>query len=514
MIEEKYIVGIDAGTSVIKAVLFNLEGKEIDKHSISIDTESPKLNWVEEDMCVIWDNVKKCIKAITNNTNKDRILGIGITAQGDGTWLINKNGNPVRKGICWCDGRSAKIINEWYKNDTAKDAFKICGTAINTGTQCAQLKWLEDNEPESLENSQIIFHAKDWIFYKLTGEITTDETDESLPMLNMETRQYDKELFDIFGLSRYREKFPEVKKCSKNSARINSELVDELNLQTSTIVSSGPMDVSACALGLGAINEGQACSILGTAGIHEVVMSSPELKPELVGMTICHCKENSWIRIIASMTATPNLEWFKEQIGNELVLEAKNKDLDIYELIDEKIKNTQPGSRGIIYHPYLFPGGERGPFVNPNARASFTGLNLNHTTNDLLRSVFEGVAFAMRDCYSNVPIKINEIRLSGGGAKSEAWCQIFSDILNKKIILTEGEELGAKGAALNCGVSIGVYDSYAVKRTVKEKKSFCPEENNRLMYDKLFNLYRVTYKKLMDTWKMRANIMEEYKLNE
>lgn len=131
---------------------------------------------------------------------KREIDAIGITSTGDGTWMIDKRGNPVRGGILWCDGRAGKVVDRLHAQGIARQAFDICGTSVFTGSQAAQLLWLRENEPESLEKAHVVFHAKDWLFYKLTGLITSDETDESLTMLRMTSRQYDPELFRIFGI--------------------------------------------------------------------------------------------------------------------------------------------------------------------------------------------------------------------------------------------------------------------------------------------------------------------------
>ncbi|MCR4425592.1 MAG: carbohydrate kinase [Firmicutes bacterium] len=508
MAKGKYIMGIDAGTSVTKAVLFDLDGREIKSHGIPTKILSPAFNWVEVDMNELWEWVRTCIRTLAQSVEPGSIIGIGITAQGDGTWMIDRNGESVRPGICWCDGRASEEIATWHADGTADAAFEICGTSVFTGSQSAQVRWLEKHEPESLQRAQVIFHCKDWLFYKLTGVTSTDETDESLPLLNMSTRQYDRRLFELYGIQKYMDKYPEVRPCPQNFAEIRPEVARDLGLSGDVVVASGPMDVSACALGVGAIENGQACTIMGTAAIHEVVMDSPLLEPKMMGMTLCHCDESRWIRLMAAMAGTPNLEWFFREMGGQIVSDARNAGHDVYDHAAAIIDSVPVGSEGVVFHPYLFPGGERAPFVKPSARASFTGISLNHGNHHLLRAVYEGIAMAMLDCYKHMPIPVAEVNLCGGGAKSRAWCQIFADALGADVVITEGEELGALGAAINCGVATGVYPSFseAVKRTVRTARRHHPDPEKKPLYEGLYELYRLTYKQLWDTWDLRARL--------
>jgi sugar (pentulose or hexulose) kinase len=435
--------------------------------------------------------------------------GIGITSTGDGTWIIDKGGNPVRGGILWCDGRAGKVVDRLHSQGTAQQAFEICGTSVFTGSQAPQLLWLRENEPESLRKAHVIFHAKDWLFYKLTGLVTSDETDESLTMLRMSSRQYDPELFRIFGIEDLFPLFPPLKPTAENVGTLLPEVAAELDLPPQLAVGSGPMDVAACALGTGAIEHGQASSILGTAGIHQVIMEEPILIPRMVGMTLCHGVEGRWIRMLAAMTATPNLEWFLKELGTGFSLQAREAGRDLYEYLEKLVESIPAGSDGVIFHPYLFPGGERGPFVKPTARASFSGLNLNHTGKHLLRAVYEGVAFATLDCYRNMPIAPKVVFLSGGGAKSPVWCQIVADCLGITVSVQEGSQFGAKGAAMNVGIAIGEYKNAqdGVAQSVRTARLYQPDRSNTRLYHQLYEIYKQTAERQMDLWDRRSEIL-------
>jgi sugar (pentulose or hexulose) kinase len=271
------------------------------------------------------------------------------------------------------------------------------------------------------------------------------------------------------------------------------------------------MDVAACALGTGAIEHGQASSVLGTAGIHQVVMREPLIEPKMVGMTLCHGVKDRWLRMLAAMTATPNLDWFLSELGGSLNGREAGPGENKYQLIESLVAAVPAGSDGVIFHPYLFPGGERGPFVKPTARASFTGLSLDHSRRHLLRAIYEGVAFATLDCYRHMPIDPQVVCLSGGGAKSEVWCQILADCLGKPIRVPAGSQFGAKGAALNAGVAAGFYPSAqeGVKRSVKMVRFYEPDAANARLYRELYQVYQQTAERQMDLWDLRASILSQ-----
>lgn len=508
---EKYIIGIDSGTSGIKAVLFNMSGKEVVGHGYALNAICQKENWYEEDMLEIWDKAKKSIKAITMQYPKESIVGIGITAQGDGLWLIDEKGDPIQNGCCFCDGRAGEFFDEWEKNGTIERVFKISGTRLFTGNQNAIVKWMDKYNPESLEKAKYILHLKDYLFFKLTGEITTDSTDQSLVYLNMETLEYDDRLFREFGLEKYKKKYPPIKSSKDNAAKISSGIANELGLSLDTLVTSGPMDVAACALGSGVIEKAQCCSIIGTAALHEMVIDKPCSDQIVAGMTVTHAVEGKWLRLMASLAGAPNLEWVIDTFGKDLYQTAEKEGLSVYEYIEKLIQQVPIGSRGIIYHPYLLAGGERAPFVNPYARASFTGLSSGHTLADILRACYEGVAYAMLDCYSHMPLSVAKITVCGGGAKSGLWCQMFSDVLGKTIVTVKGEELGAKGAAMNNAVVQGFFKDYeqAVANTVEADSFFEPDLNKTKEYSKFYNLYKHTYEALESSWRIREKALND-----
>lgn len=508
---EKYFIGIDSGTSGIKAVLFDLKGNELGQKSFPLKGIFPREDMYEEDMLEIWDKAVKCVKAVTEAFPDKEVVGIGITAQGDGLWMVDENMEPVRNGCCFCDGRAAKIVDRWVEDGTCDKLFEITGTRIFTGNQNGIVKWMEEHEPENLDRSRWLLHLKDYLFYRFTGKITTDATDQSLIFLDQNKRDYLDETFKICGIEKYKDKYPPVLSAKENAFPVQKELAKELGLGENVIVTSGPMDVSACALGSGVVENGHCCSIIGTAALHEMVIDKPLQDNIKAGMTVCHVMEDRWLRLMASLAGTPNLEWMLDNFGGTLKQQAAEKNMNIYDYMEKLIETVPIGSRGVMYHPYLLAGGERAPFTDSRARASYTGISVRHIIVDVVRATYEGVAFAMLDCYQHMPQEIKQVTLCGGGAKSPGWSQMFADILGSKIVTIKGNELGAKGVILNNAVVQGFYKDYkeAVDATVEIKKVYEPDMKKHEEYMKFYPLYKKTYEQLKETWKLRSSLVGE-----
>ena len=508
---EKYIIGIDSGTTGIKAVLFDTQGKEIAKKGIALQGYFPEENQYEEDMLEIWDSAMTCVKDVAGKVDASYIIGLGITAQGDGLWMVDEEGEPVRRGCCFCDGRAAEFVDEWVEDGTCEKLLKACGTWIFTGNQNGIVRWMEKYEKESLDKSRWLLHLKDYLFFKFTGEITSDATDQSLILLDQKKRDYLDEAFTLCGIDKYKDKYPPIKSAKENAFKILPQVAESVGLTDDVLITSGPMDVGACALGSGVIEKGHCCSIMGTAALHEMVIDEPLMDDIPSGMTVAHVMEGRWLRLMSSFAGTPNLEWCLKTLGSKVKEDAAAAGKDVYAYMEDMIKEVPIGSNGVMYHPYLLAGGERAPFTDSRARASYTGLNVRNTLADVVRATYEGVAFAMLDCYQHMPLPIDQITICGGGANSSAWCQMFADALGSRIVTVEGEELGARGVAINNAVVQGIFPSYqdAVEKIVKIKKVYEPDMKNHEKYMKFYKLYTAGYENMQKMWKTRAKIMKE-----
>lgn len=507
------LLGIDAGTSLVKTVVFDEDGQEIGLSRERVPIETARQDWAEQDMDLVWRSVKKTIANCLNDHGipASDIGGVGIAGQGDGCRLIDRHLKPVRKAILWTDGRAGEIVRQWEREAVALSGFHICGSAIFSGAPAAIIEWLRRNEPDSLRKAAHFLFAKDWVKLKLTGRIVTDPSDASRAPFDIRKRDYSQDLFEMLGLSPYFELFPRVSETTEIIGEVTREAADETGLRAGTPVMNGMIDVVACGVGVGAVNHGQAYSIIGTTCFNGVIMDEVDLKPAGVGMTLAYAFDNQILRSMPSLAGTPNLDWFIDHFCPHEKEKAERERTDLYGLLEEEIRRVPVGCEGIIYHPYINPGGERAPFVKPSAAAQFFGLSLKHSRWHLLRSVYEGVALSMLDCFDHIPVSVSNLMVCGGGAESSLWCQIVSDVTGKTVSVPKGSEFGALGASITIGLATGIYTDKgeAVRRTVSVEATFQPNMENHQKYRELYRLYKSLYQHVWDDWDTRAEILNQ-----
>lgn len=509
----KYFIGIDAGTSLVKSVLFDISGNEVYVSKQKTEVLTPRPDWSEQDMNSVYIAAIRTLNdlMVNSDVSKNDIIAIGLTAQGDGCWMIDKNGEPVRNAILWSDGRAGSIVKKWQKDGTNEKAYGICGSALFPGASGAILRWLKENEPENAERIAYAFYCKDWLRYKLTGDISTDESDASLPFFDIVKRKYSEKTLSLYGIEEMRKILPEVIPSYKAISYIKDDIAELTGLRKGTPFVTGPFDVVSTAIGVDAVQSGIGCSIIGTTCFNEISMDVPDTSPLNVGMTIAHGVPGKWMRALGAMNGTPNLDWFIDQIAESQKDAAKILGINLYKYFEEKIKNIPIGSNGVIYHPYISPGGERAPFVKPTAKAQFMGICLDNTKFDMLRAVYEGVAMEMLDCYKNMPGEISEIHLSGGGASSDYWCQMFSDATGKDIKIPSGSEFGAKGAIINASVVTKLFGNFdeAIRNMVKFERHYQPDMFKHEKYEKLYSLYKEVYTNVWEVWDKLSYTMKD-----
>ncbi len=506
---EKYLLGIDAGTSVVKSVVFDFNGREVALSRQRVPVETPMPGWAEQDMEKVWEAVKKTIaeSMMKANIPSSSIAAIGVTGQGDGCRLLDKNFKPIRPSILWLDGRAGEIVTKWEKEGINEESFRISGSAVFPGTAVPIIKWLELNEPQRLKKASYFLYAKDWIKFKLTGKICTDPSDISRGPIDLKKVTYSEELFDLFTISKYRSLFPEIIHSDKIIGKTTRKASEECGLRIGIPVTSGMIDVVANPVGLGVLQDGQAYSIIGTTCFNAILSSDIIFNPPGVGMNFAYTLPGKFIRAVPSMAGTPNLDWFTDNFCHE---EKKEGERHLYRVIEEKVRNIPVGSEGVIYHPYINPGGERAPFVKSSVKAQFFGIGLHHTRWHLLRAVYEGVALSMLDCFKHIPIEVFELRLSGGGAKSPLWSQIFSDAIGKVVKIPAVSELGTFGSVIVAGTAVGLYPGVeeAAKKLVKFSHICTPDMNNHRKYLKIYELYKKIYQSLWDSWNERYDLIK------
>lgn len=495
----KYILGIDAGTSNIKAVLFDEYGTEADVFRLESKTINKDGNRVEQNMNLVWENVIACVKKAVESgaADKEEIAGIGITGQGEGCWLIDESGEPVQNAILWCDGRAVDEVKEITVNNSEIGKFyhKNTGTPPLPGNQMILLKWMANNRKEVLERSYKLLFCKDWVRYKMTGKINAELTDSLTSLLDVQSESIAEDLMKRLGIAEYREYLPDPLRSDSIVGSITDSFAEETGLNKGTPVIAGALDTSATAVGLGAIHEKDVCVILGTTCASEVVVRKAACNFGAENTRYeKHPLDDLFVELQPTLNGTPNIDWMLENI-------ALTKD---FKEIDSMIREVPVGCEGVIYHPYLSVAGERAPFYHPYARAGFFGISQVTRREHLIRAVYEGISLSIKDCLKTVD-KSGTVFLAGGGAKSPVWAQMIADVIGMKVMIPEGKELGAKGVALMAGVSLGLYKNYddAIKKSCIFKETYEPNEINVKKYNLVYELYEQVRMVNQELWDLR-----------
>jgi sugar (pentulose or hexulose) kinase len=506
---EHYLLGIDAGTSVIKSVLFDLRGAEVAVSRRESPVEHPHPNWSEADMEQVWALTLETVREVASEGAGEKVVGIGITGTCCGAWLVDGEGRPVRPAILWNDGRASDILAEWQRSGLMSRIFAISGNAPFPGYTLPVLAWLRRHEPRSLDRARWLLFTKDWIRFKLTGEIANEESDCSYMPFDIAARSFSQELFDIVGIRECGRLLPRMLKGYELGGRVLPEISEITGLPEGTPVVAGLVDVVASTLGAGACRPGQACSIVGTSSLNSLVSSRPLMTPPDVGVQAVMPGGN-WLRSLVNTSGTLNIDWMRDVFAAPERARAEQEGTDLFDLIEETIKEVPIGSGGVMYHPYINTAGVVSPFVNAAARAQFFGIGVTTTRADLMRAVYEGVALSMLDAYENMPEQCEEVLLSGGGARSRLWAQMFADATGKRIEVAEGSEFGARGAAMMAGIGAGVYrDVEEAASIARVARSHDPDPEAHSQYRELYTLYRDLYRQLGDAWWLRHRIMQD-----
>lgn len=508
---DQYIVGVDAGTSVVKGVVFDLGGNEISRADRQVPIHNPQTHTAEEDMHQVWVAAAEVFKEILEHARggmgvePSQIIGVSVTGQGDGSWMIDGDGRPVGPAILWTDGRAGDIIDRWYADGTVSRQFNVTGCGPYAGSTCALLRWRLENQPELVGGGAKNLWCKDWIEYNLTGDVSTDPSDASLMGIDVRTRDWSNKALDIFGLREGADWLPRLRAPTELCGEVTHHAAIATGLREGTPVYKGQVDITASSLGVGVARPGDAMAVIGTAGIVTVATNDVEsaFEPKDVGWVIPH-SPSTWIRSLGMSCGTPNVDWFLREFGDPLRAEtaARTDQCSIWNVIDEHLVHVPVGSGGIIFHGYLAPGGERAPFVRPSARGSFNGITGAHDRLHILRAIYEGICFGIRDCLDSIPVEVGTVHLAGGGAASPVWSQMFADVLGRKVAIPAGTEFGAKGAAIAAGVGAGAFGSYeeGVDATVTIAREHEPNPANTELYDEFFACYRALRESTMQHW--------------
>ncbi|MFV0430543.1 MAG: FGGY-family carbohydrate kinase, partial [Alphaproteobacteria bacterium] len=383
------------------------------------------------------------------------IKAIGVSAVMMGVWPLGKDGKLVRNPILWNDARAQNEIDNLQKENPYlfEDLFAYSGSIMQTGCTLPVLLWLKNHEPENLEKTQYIFCAKDYIRFRLTGQINTEISEAVIAPGNAQTGKFEPAVFELLDIIGLEDKFLEPKASTELAGGLTADASKSLGLMANTAVAIGAGDVVSCVIGAGGGKTGHATTILGTTLMCGVTRDIPNFSPANLGLTF-RLPENKWFRTMVNISGTTVLDWCLHTLTPDLLTCAQP-----YDALSQMAQKSPLGANGARFVPYLSDIGIIFPRIEPKARAQFYGLSTSTSREDLVRAIYEGIAFAIRENYETLNIQANTIHLVGGGAKSQFWAQMIADITQKETVILEGSQFGAKGAAICAMIATNHFQS-------------------------------------------------------
>ncbi len=471
-------IAVDAGTSVIKAVVFNDDGREVAlarENTVVLRTEP---GWAEQSMESVWQAVAATVRSVVG-TVQEPVSGIAITAQGDGCWLIDAAGKPTGNAILWNDGRATKIVEQWRSNGFIEKAFSISGSIPYPGLANAILHWLRENQSQRIASAQYALSCNGWIFSQMTGRAIADLSDASNPFSDVIAEAYSPVLLELYNAAHDQLLLPPIARNEDLIGSLKPEAANELGLPSGITVVMAPYDIVSTAYGAGVTLPGQACLILGTTICAETITAHLNLSTNAAGTTIA-LGDGLHLRAMPTLTGCETLSWAAQMLG-----------IDDLASLEALAASAEQGTDDLIFLPYLSPAGERAPFLEPRARGSLHGLGLAHTRAQVARSFYEGLTFAIRECLETAATGTTEVHVCGGGARSNLWCQMIADVTGVQVLRPTENELGARGAFLFALKATGSLTSLTegTQKYPVNRDAFHPSAESRAKCEKHFQLF-------------------------
>lgn len=497
------LLAIDSGLTVTKAVIFDLDGNQIAVCRRNVPQRKPAPRRVERNMAELWQQTALAIRNVleTSGTDAQRIIAVAATAHGDGLYLLDRDGTPLGPGILSLDSRSSAVVDDWTRNGTAGKALELTGQVPHVSAPSALLGWIRREEPERFARIGHVLSCKDWLSYCLSGHIGTDRTEASTSFSDTRSQAYSNAALALFDLSEIVRALPDMANSADVVGSITADAAAATGLAEGTPVAAGLHDVTASALGIGAHRAGVIGIVAGTYSINECVSQEPRIDARWF------CRNavapGHWNNMAISPASATNYDWFLDTF---CAAERDRKEASIHKLLGWEIDLALSRGSSVMYHPYLF-----GSPMGPAASAGFLGLRGWHDRGDMLAALLEGIAFnhrqhidALRECFSST-----EARLTGGASRNPTVAQLFADVLDMPVTVTDTDEAAAWGAALCAGAAVGAFAQFdADPRDIEGRATeYRPSQGRAAHYAERYALYREVAATLTSTWD-RLNALE------
>jgi len=484
----KYLIGLDVGTSAVKALLVTSEGNVVGSYTVEYPFFSPQPGWIEQNPEDMWKASADAVRGVLTkySVSGEDVAGLGLSGQMHSSVFLDEQYKVIRPAILWNDVRTTaqcRFIESTVGSDVLKE--EVCNPALE-GFTLPKVVWLKQNEPENYAKLRWLVLPKDYVRFRLTGEIAMEVSDAAgMLMMNVRQRVWSNPILEKLDISP--EILPPIIGSSEVGGRVTAEAAEATGLKPGTPIVGGGADNACGAVGSGVVIAGRGMVSLGTSGVILAHLTEPRLITEGTVHMFNSCVPGEFYMMGVTLSAGLSLSWLRSRLGLEEVP---------YDVMTKAADPVPPGSRGLVFLPYLT--GERTPHGDGNARASFVGLSATHDQGDMIRAVMEGVAFAFCDSVEllrKAGWNGTSLRVLGGGARSPLWKKIIASATGLALDEINIDEGPALGAAILAGVGTGVFGSVreASDSIIKVVRSVEPDQEWRKVYTELYQVYRALY---------------------
>ena len=487
------ILGIDLGTSSVKAMLFDAEQGVIAVRAEEYGVDIAHPGWAQQSPALWWESLVRVLRWLESHYREAyrSVCAVGYSGQMHGMVLTDAKGQPVRPAVIWLDQRAGRQLEEIGAALSEEDMGNVFCNRVSSGFAFPSLLWVREQEPEIFARAAHFLSPKDYIRYKMTGEIGAEVVDaSSTTLFATGERDWAWEVIDRFHLPP--QLFPKVHESADIAGTVTVQCEAQTGLPAGIPVIYGSGDQPAQSIGNGVIGPGRIISNIGTGGQISAFSSRPAYDKKLRTNTFCHAIRNAWTIFGATLCSGMSLSWAKNKVFRA----------GSYEEINAAVAAVSPGADGLIYLPYL--SGERTPHMNPDARGVFFGMTLGQEQGHFLRAVMEGVTYSLRDCLGilqELGVDAPEIIASGGATASPQWMQMQADILGKPVRVSRVKEQACLGSCLLAAVGTGVLPSLEEacgRFALMDERVYLPDAANADVYREGYDTYRRLYERLWD----------------
>jgi L-xylulokinase len=448
------LVGVDAGNTVVKAAVFDRQGRLLDCQSVRLPASTPASRHVERDVEGLRAGVAEVLRAVTAG-RADRVAAIGVTGHGDGLYLLDEQARPTRPGVLSLDSRAHQVVARWRRDGTAAALYELTGQEPWAPSPAALLGWFAEHEPDVLQRTRWIVGCKDTVTSWLTGVVCTDLTEASTSFADPATQAYSRPAAERVGLGALFDRLAPIRGCTEVIGEVRSEAAAATGLPAGVAVVAGLHDVDASAIGTGVHRPGELSVVAGSYSINQVISDSPE--PSSRWCSRNFVERGRWMNMALSPASAANMEWFAQTLCAAELAELDDP-AELFARLGGEASAALDTESNVLYLPFLY-----GAPSGAAASAAFAGLRGWHTRGHLVRAVCEGVVHTHRWHVDDLRERFtfSAARLTGGAARSPVWTQLFADGLGLPITTTAQDEAGALGAAMCAGIGAGWYPDLA-----------------------------------------------------